>query len=129
MSGCKLTKKRRIKLFEHNVHHFFFDVFKLYDYELSIISQVNIGARATTYWHSIEEGAGMITIAYSENWLFDEDTDKKEISLVAFHEVCEALLWEINSLATSRFIEKREIPNAIHRIIRRMENIVYPLIK
>lgn len=129
MGSCTLTNKQKIKLFENKVRYFFFDIFKLYDYELSIISQTNISARASTYWHSIEEGAGIITIAYSNNWLFDKDTDKKEISLVAFHEVCEAILWELNSLASSRFVEEREIPNAVHRIIRRMENIVYPLIK
>lgn len=125
----KLTEKQKIKLFKKRVNYFFFDIFKLYDYNLEIIAQKNIDARATTYWHHIEEGSGLITIAYSESWLFYKDTDEKEIDIVAFHEVWEAILWELQSIAASRFIEERSIPNAAHRVIRRMENIIYPLVR
>ena len=123
-----LTKyKSNVKYFTSRVNHYFFDVFKMHDYELTISEQNKGGTRASTYWHDLESGAGMITIAYSK--YFISTTDKKEIDIVSFHEVWEAILSELQELAERRFISKKDISAATHRVIRRMENIIFPMIK
>lgn len=118
-----------IKYFKNRVNYYFFDVFHLYEFELNIEPQLKGDVRASCYWHEIYEGAGIITFCYSKDWIQYEDTSLEDIDKTAFHEVLEALLSEVNELMARRFISKKDIPNAIHRIIRRMENVVYPIIK
>lgn len=118
-----------IDYFIERVNHYFFDVFHMYEFELEICCDDNSSAKSTTLWYPIEEGAGQITIAYANEWLNDEDTTLEEIDKTAFHEVCEALLWELQALCHGRFIMEKDIPNAVHRVIRRLENTIFNSIK
>lgn len=124
-----MNKINKVKYFKERVNYYFFGVFKLVDFNLSIYEQIEAGVMASTYWHPIESGSGMISICYSKDWIESRELNKESIDIVAFHEVLEALLSEMQELAISRFISKKDIPNAVHRVIRRMENIVYPLVK
>jgi hypothetical protein len=124
-----MTKHAKIKYFEDRVNHYFFEVFKMYDFELTIHDQKKFGTRASTYWHPIEDGAGMITICYSNYWIESKNTNKHDIDIVAFHEVWEAILSELQELVKRRYISEKDLPNAVHRVIRRMENIMFPLVK
>jgi hypothetical protein len=47
----------------------------------------------------------------------------------AFHEVCEILLYRLHCLAESRFISVSEVDEAVHDIIRILENTVYEKLK
>jgi hypothetical protein len=121
-----MNVKDKIKYFEKRVKYYFYDFFKLYELSLHICPQEKIGVRASSYWHELKDGAGLITICYTKAWLDCKDTTKAEIDEVAFHEVCESMLWELQELCKSRFICEKDIPNAVHRVIRRLENVVYP---
>lgn len=120
---------KRIDFFKNKVKYYFFDVFHLYDFDLTIDSQKNYEVCASCYWHNINDGAGMISMYYSIHWISNEETTYEEIEKTAFHETWEAILSELSELSTERFISKKDLPNAVHRVIRRMENIIYPLLK
>ena len=119
---------RNIKLFEKSVNYYFFDVFKLYDYELTILDQINQNVRASCEWHFREHEQCQISIFYSQQWIEDENLKEDEIKLVALHEVCEALLSELQDICEKRYIKPMDITGATHRVIRRMENLIFPLI-
>jgi hypothetical protein len=120
--------KDNVNYFKERVNYYFFDFFKMYEYELTISSQDKFASRASTYWHSFDEGAQMITICYTEDWISEKDITKKEIDKVAFHEVCEAFLSELNQLIQERFITEDNVNRSIHKVIRKLENILFPLI-
>lgn len=121
--------QKNIDYFIKRVEYYFYKIFHLYDYELEITVQDKVGARATSYWHRIEDGSGMITISYTEEWINDETLEFEEIDKIAFHEVSECLLSELQQLINARFISEKDIPNAVHRVIRRLENSVFLLVK
>jgi len=121
-------QKTLVKYFEKKVNHYFFKVFKLYDYELAIDSQKDPDSRASAYWYKKRNGAQIITICWSKEWINDIPT-KKEVDKVAFHECAEALLSELDQLIKDRYIQKVEIQAAIHRVIRRLENSIFEKLK
>ena len=47
----------------------------------------------------------------------------------AFHEVCEVLLYRVHCLGESRYVQPSEIDEAIHDVIRILENTVYEKLK
>jgi len=125
-----MNVEQKIEYFKERVKYYFFDFFHLYELELQIEPQEELGTKATTYWHHIDDGACQITICYTnEDWIQRDDLTKEEIDRTAFHEVCESLLYELRELITRRFISEREVPNAVHRVIRRLENTVFERIK
>jgi hypothetical protein len=111
-----------IEFFEEQVKYYFFDIFKLHQYHLDIGGGA-VDCLACTEYGELEEGTKAITISYSSEWLIGE-TDVERIRLVAFHEVLEALLSGLVQVAESRYITESMVPNAIHAIIRTMENTV-----
>ena len=120
---------KRIKWFSDSVNYYFFDVFHLYEFELTIDSHASKDIRGCCFWCDIQDGAGMMSICYSTDWIQSEKTTYEEIEKVAFHETWEAILSELQELSLSRFIFEKDIPNAAHRVIRRMENIIFPMVK
>lgn len=129
----KKKTEKRIKRFRKSVKKYI-DFFGLYEYRLHLMPQAKASARASCYWHNIEEapdGSGMtITICYSESWINNPNLDNKDIDQTAFHEVLELLLHKLRDYAQQHrvFISDREIDDEIHRIIRRFENKILPLI-
>jgi hypothetical protein len=114
-----------ITFFKEAVKHYFFEVFKLYQYNLEIEGVEEEGNYlAATIYDTFEDGSKAVTISYSIPWLEDE-TSKEKIELVAFHEVLEALLADLVQVAESRYIMESMVPNAIHTIIRTFENTVF----
>ena len=126
-----MNKQEKIKFFDKCVRHYFFNVFHLHRYELFISQDKNDHdlAMATTYWNSIESGDSNVSICYDRKWIEQKDLTKKVIDEVAFHEVCEALLMELSQLIICRFIAEKDIPNAVHRVIRTLENTIYHKVK
>lgn len=117
-------KEKRVELFKKCVRRYI-EIFGLRDYEVFIDEQLNSNVRASCSWHDMNDGAQQLSIFYSKQWIEDEKRNNKEIDKVAFHEVCEGLLSEINNLCYERFIQEREVRTAIHRIIRRLENMYF----
>ena len=124
-----MTKKEKISYFEKRVNYYFFDFFKLQHFELHIFRKDDDDSRGSSGWHAWDVGAGQVSIFYNKEWIADKETLNNEIDKVAFHEVCECLLSELNELIRTRFIEENIIAHAIHRVIRTLEGTVYPLIK
>ena len=63
------------------------------------------------------------TLGLCHNWHETQPT-RKQINLVAFHEVCELLLSPLNTLSKERFITESRIDEARHSVIRRLENTI-----
>jgi hypothetical protein len=59
--------------------------------------------------------------------VFDQDypATTHKIKRMAFHEVYELVLAEMNTLITSRVYDKEEADRARHAVIRRMENVFF----
>lgn len=118
-----LSTFKKIKYFKQCVYKWI-KYFELTDFEI-YIDETNIDdCRASCHWHHLDEGAQQLTILFSKQWIKNKYTCKEEIETVAFHEVCECLLSEINQLCRERFVQRREVTTAIHRIIRRLENSI-----
>lgn len=67
------------------------------------------------------------TVMLSPAWEnFDEPPTKEMIRKVAFHEACELLLARFNILAQERYVQRDEIREELHTIIRTLENVVFP---
>ena len=70
-------------------------------------------------------GARRATIWLNENWPEDE-ISCFQIRRSAFHEVFELLLADLVSIARDRFVFEKAIESEIHRIVRTLENVVFP---
>lgn len=122
-----MTKKERnVKLFKKAVQHWI-DFFALKSFHVIIEESDSDGYLAACYWHGMkEEGGGerMFTIDYSNKWI--SSTNPDEIYRVAFHEVLEALLYKMHHFGENKtlIIPEREVNDAVHAIIRTMENCV-----
>ena len=120
---------RRVKLFQDSIKKYI-DYFGLIDYELFFDEQHNIENQASVYWRS-NSGDQNVTVTHTVEWLKNSETKDNEIIKCAFHEVMEILLSHLSDFGTDRErnITEREIITEVHRIIRVMENKVFPLIK
>ncbi len=54
------------------------------------------------------------------------ELNKNNIRLSAFEEVCHTFMYELSSCALTRFVMEHEIEEAEHRIIRILQNTLYP---
>ena len=68
------------------------------------------------------------TVYLSPIWEnFDEPPTDEQVRKVAFHEACELLLARLNILAQDRYLRHGEVTEAIHAVIRVMENVLFPM--
>ncbi len=67
------------------------------------------------------------TVTFNKN--IDEDKNQIDFKKSAFHEVCEILLAELDTLMRERYLAKNQIEGAFHTVIRRLENCVYEKLK
>jgi len=65
----------------------------------------------------------VVCVTLAKTWERDKISNYS-LSKTAFHEVCEVLLFDLNQLA-SPFVKKSRVEEAIHKIIRRMENTIF----
>lgn len=91
--------------------------------------------RACCKWHSLETypdgDPRQIDIIYNKEWLFDKDTNKKDIRKVAYHEILESMFSKLRDFGvnTDLTISSREVDSEIHKFIRIFENKILPFIK
>lgn len=79
-------------------------------------------ALASATW-SAEDGIILFTLA--ARWNSKSDIpNSHSLSKVAFHEVCEVLLSDLNDLASVLF-SRVKVNKEIHRVIRKLENTVF----
>lgn len=126
-----MTTDQKIKYFISECKRFI-DFFGLHDWQIYYEPHDDEGARAMCTTDMMTgDGCGMIArISWSPDWIKDKETDKYELSVCAFHEVIELMFSFIRDYAMNRniYISHREVDNEIHRIIRRFENKVFPLV-
>jgi hypothetical protein len=66
------------------------------------------------------------TVFLSPIWKnFDEPLLDAQVRKAAFHEACELLLARLNILAQDRYLREGEITEAIHEVIRVLENVLF----
>jgi hypothetical protein len=127
-----MTPEQKIKYFISECKRFV-DFFGLHDWQIYYEPHdEDEGARAMCTTDAMTNlGGGMIArLSWSVEWIKDKGTDKRELSVCAFHEVLELMLSLIRDYATNKNINvsQREVDNEIHRLIRRFENKVFPLL-
>lgn len=123
-----IIKEDRIKYFKYRVKYYF-EFFQLGDFELTFTETKDDDVRGEAWWHDFNTSSNVVTVCYNKKWINKKQTTREEIDKVAFHETIEILLSELQAVARERFIVDRDIVSATHRIIRRLENSVFKLIK
>ena len=76
----------------------------------------------------IHEWGRLASINYNIAWLKSELTAIQEIDKTAFHEVYELSLFQIREYLL-KFYSLEFVDTMIHENVRRMENVLWPLIK
>jgi hypothetical protein len=67
------------------------------------------------------------TVFLSPEWEnFSEPPTNQMVKKSAFHEACELLLARLYMLSMERYVQKDEIKEEIHAIIRTLENVLFP---
>lgn len=118
-----MTKEENIELFTKYVHHYFYSVFKMKEFEMYVQKDKEDISRANMTFDN--EGQS-ICISYEETWVQNTKLTNKEIQEIAFHEVMEGLLGEMQELIDSRYITENMVAPAVHRVIQRLVNILLP---
>ena len=127
-----MTTDQKIKLFRSECQRFI-EFFGLHEWQIQYKQHdLSDNARAmcsTSGIMSNVEGDGQqATLSYDIEWIRESDAD--EISICAFHEVMELMFMKLRDYSTNNqfIVTWREVDDEFHRIIRRFENKIYPLI-
>ncbi len=94
--------------------------FNLEEYEVVFKHSKIDGAYADT-WTDAQSHQAVIRL----NIAWPEAPTELTIRQTAFHEVIELLLGRIRCIAENRYIQQREIDDAVHGIIMRLQNTVF----
>lgn len=115
---------------KENIRHFvrmvafYKEVLGIFDWEIYVDEGTSKNDRA---WILSDLEGRLSTIFFSKVWITDFDTTLDEVDRVAFHEVCEASLAEIRLMMLEFYAEKI-VNSLIHSMVRRMENVLWPLL-
>lgn len=125
MKKQKIPLREKRRYFAMRTKHWFYEFFKMYDYELYIDADGRAEERAATHWGESE--SLQLVISYNPKWLSETD-DFTQIDKTAFHEAAEGFLWELSALAENGGEHLDGLVQmTVHRIIRRMENVIFPM--
>lgn len=94
-------------------------LFGLLDWKFSFFHEQWDNEALANYKTNLEGKCAAINL--SIDWA-DEPITNAQIKRSAFHEVCEVMLSRLAICVRSRFVSSDEIIEAIHDIIRRLEN-------
>ena len=127
-----MTTDQKIKYFVSECQRFI-EFFGLYEWQITYCQHgLQDEARAMCVTSGIVnnvEGDGQqATLSYDIEWI--NESDKEEISICAFHEVMELMFTKLRDYSTNNMyiVTWREVDDEFHRVIRRFENKIYPLI-
>jgi len=113
------TTKKHFELFKKEGRKWLRE-FGLLDWE-TFFNHKDIDARAR-YSADIEHRIAVLIL--STQWEGPQPQNKL-IRRAAFHEVAELLLAKIRCLAESRTCDEQELNEAIHAVIRTLENVIF----
>jgi hypothetical protein len=132
-----MTRKQKFDFFKKEVFRFI-DFFGLNFWEIEIDEfddRSDEHSAGCDIDFNNPEGDGKQALIYITKSFLNNDLAKDEITRAAFHEVCELLLIKMRDYfmiekinKKTRKIELREFDDAVHVVIRILENKVLPLI-
>lgn len=81
----------------------------------------------TLAWVELDYDNSVATVYFNKEWIDNKVFyNEEEIKLIAFHEVCEILVAQLDNCARSRFgITDEKLLQERHRLIHILENSVY----
>lgn len=125
----KLTKKqidKNIQTFTKAVKKYQ-RMFNLLDWRVVVNEQIKPDVRASCY--TVNSGQ-IANICYSLSWVNNPETTAQELKTSAFHEIMELMLMNMRVLAEDRNMLRDEelVDKEVHKIIRILENTVFPLV-
>jgi hypothetical protein len=121
METYRLTNKQ-IERFVKSLHKYVYDFWHLSEWDIQVvINEEEVNAYGTLC-ADMENGMALFTV--HRHWKGLKPT-KVDIDRIAFHEASELLMWEFQTLATSRYISEESINIARHKVITTMENRIY----
>jgi len=94
--------------------------FGIYQWDCRFFFEKDENALARVTW---EPPNGIAAFYLARTWGKDR-LDSKFLSKVAFHEVCELLLWELNEAVYTSYRDTAA-EATLHRVIRTLENTVF----
>jgi len=122
----KISKKQ-FELFKKEVLKWL-DIFGMKNWQVHFEQRKIEENRAQITFNCV---SGIAVFTLSTNW--DEQnlafvTDEN-VCKSAFHEVCELLLGRLNDMTEQRYnLSRLDVEEEIHRIIRTLENTVFPML-
>lgn len=102
-------------------------IFGLLDWEIYTILDDPERGDSMRGWMQGNFEDRIATIGLSPDWSGSYLKNNFEIAKVAFHEVCELMLSDLGSLA-ERSVRKGIVDEETHKIIRKLENVVFPML-
>jgi len=118
MGDYQLTDKQ-IKFFISEVQRWC-KFFSINDWEVMVDDNAEDG----TYGQCLGDTPSRLSvISVRGDW--DVEPSNKRLSRTAFHEVCELMLIDLSTLAEDRFVTRRQLETERHRVIRKLENVVW----
>lgn len=112
-----MKKKDKIKYFVKKTYQYQKQL-GLLGYEIHIFKHKSKKGRA---YCSCEKKSMIASISYNVNWI-KKPINKKQINRVAFHEICEILLFDIKE-TLNLHLSINKANKYVHQIIRAIENI------
>ena len=114
------TTKKDFELFRGECEKWI-EFFGLKGWDITIEHAEDKGNRATCTYNVTNRS---IVLNLALEWKTDPITPER-IKQDAFHEVSEILLCNLRNLAEYRFTTQYEIDEAVHAVIRTLENVVF----
>jgi len=122
MKKSNINKKFKLKDKHFNI---FVDEFNYWANKYSLNNWefcFNFGTDYDTRAYIYRDHVSRICLIFLNNEWEGTKPTERNIRLVAYHEATEMLLSKINDLASSRSVSKDELEEAIHVVIRTLEN-------
>lgn len=121
------TTKEDFELFKSDCLHWI-EFFGLQDWMVSFLHEKDGEALA---WVNVDYDNSTATISFNKDWIDNKVFYKEEeIRMIAFHEVSELLISELDTLARERYgVTEDRLLKARHKFIHRMENSVFRKLK
>jgi hypothetical protein len=116
------TNEKQFKIYKKEVKKWI-KIFGLYGWTIKYIhDQPILGDGLAGVLPDLD--ARTVVFILNEDWVIPPK--KKDIKLVAFHEVMELLLFRLNTLAKARYMQSEyDIDEEIHNIIKIFENRIF----
>ena len=118
MGDYQLTEKQ-IKYFITEVQRWC-KYWSINDWEVMVDDNADEGTYGQCYG---DRPSRLSIISIRGDW--DVEPSNKRISRTAFHEVCELMFMDLSTLAEHRFVTAEQLETERHRLIRKLENVVW----